>query len=413
MQRESLRTCPLCDSFHYRTLLNLRFSTFEDNPLEAAFPWVVCTRCGFSFYATSSTLADFDAYYGANAYYCTTSTAGSGGGSSADLKRFRQTAAILSKYLEHDAFIMDVGCGKGGLLGEFKRRGFTNLIGVDVVPECVEFAGRHHETNVAEGSAYRLPRMATKADCLVYSHVLEHALDPRAVLFEAHSRLSSNGIVYVEVPDAGRYGEGVHVPFMDLYIEHINHFDRTHLLDLMNSCGFKLDECGRQDMETPTGGTIGCEYGVFRKVEFENYTVRMDSALERQCRTYVERCLSWPILKVFEDMASSRRPVYVWGMSQLAQLLLGQTVLSRCKIKGLIDGDRSKQGKMIGGRVVSGPEELSKAGAEDIVLLTGVNYESQMLHYLEEIDFRGEVLTLVREGPEGWDGVHTRHAPRK
>ncbi|MBN1130982.1 MAG: glycosyltransferase, partial [Chitinispirillaceae bacterium] len=389
------RPCPLCGKHEARVLTRLRFALFEDNPLAAEFSWVACTSCGFSYYATPSTEADFDAYYRANAYYASATTSGSGGSHPADIRRYDAIAECLGRHIEDKtAPLFDVGSGKGGLLLRLQSAGFPNLYAIDMVEGCTAFIRNNCGFHAATGPAARLPFPNVTPRVLVYSHVLEHAYNPGAILDEAYNRLAENGLIYCEVPNAARYGEFQNLPWADLYFEHINHFDKAHLAALAQAHGFETVETGARNLDTATGNVVPCIYGVFRKTRLERRNPDNDHECATRCRTYVEACGQSPVLTRLETLAREKTPVYIWGMSQFGQLLLGQTALSRCSIKAVIDGDKNKQGKKITGRPVQSPEILRKAAKGDLIVLTGLGYQKQMRGYLQDIGFKGQEYVL-------------------
>jgi hypothetical protein len=263
-----------------------------------------------------------------------------------------------------------------------------------MVEGCGDYIRNNLNIQAATGSAEHLPFPAITPDVLIYSHVLEHVYDPSAVLHEAHDRLVEKGIIYLEVPDAARYGEFQKVPFADLYFEHINHFDEYHLTALAEANGFKGVETGKRKLDTATGSVVPCIYGLFRKTGASPRNPVQDQALARQCSVYIDQSEKAPLLVRLEALASAKTPVYVWGMSQFGQLLLGHTALGRSAIKALIDSDKNKQGKKLLGKTVLSPEILREAVEGDVVVLTGIGYREQMRDYLKESGFKGSEYGL-------------------
>ena len=82
------------------------------------------------------------------------------------------------------------------------------------------------------------------------SQVLEHALDPVAMLGEAHRLLAPGGEIWVSCPNVDSWAAKLftkgwvnwHVPF------HITHFDTRSLARTVEQAGFEVIE---QDQETP------------------------------------------------------------------------------------------------------------------------------------------------------------------
>jgi len=167
------RPCPLCQSNLGSNLGSLCYKVFDNSPITGNVSLVICDICGFAFYNTPDTQADFDRYYRQNAYYCTAATTGSGGENSHDTMRFEALFQRLAPHIPSpDAAIIDVGCARGGLLNIIAQHGYSNLLGVDLLPECVEYVSNTLGVPTEIGSAIELPFPEVHADILIYSHVV-------------------------------------------------------------------------------------------------------------------------------------------------------------------------------------------------------------------------------------------------
>ena len=389
------RSCPQCGARRAEPLMPMRFVLFDGSALPGSFDWVVCSECGLSYYDTAATQEQLDAYYAGNAYYLAAATAGSGGYGPLEQQRFGATAECISRHLSGtDAVVFDVGSGKGGLLCALRDRGYRRLCAVDMAPACAEYVRSTLGLSAETGTAMHLPFGDTTPDCCVYSHVLEHALDPAAIIREAWLRLSDNGILYAEAPDAAAYGVGVQAPWTELYLEHLNHFDVAHLSALVCAQGFEVLEQGVKQLPVNATESVQCAYGVFRKRTVPPPPTAPDLGLTAHLRSYVTRCANMPMHARLDELASSKAPVYVWGMSQYAQLLLGSSALGRCAIAGYVDGDPGKRTRTIAGRPVQAPEVLASAPAHSRVVLTGIGFRAQMRDALTRMHFRGIEVAL-------------------
>ncbi len=390
------RNCPLCGKQDKVTILNLRYSLFDDNPLTREFALVACGNCGFAYADTPSQEAEFEAYYAQNAYYFTAVTTGSGGSSDADKKRFTETADCIAAHVGNKTVsVFDIGSGKGGLLATLREKGFSHVYAIDPLKACVDYMEKNLAIPAQCGKANCLGFKNIVAGCCIYSHVLEHVLDPRAVLEEAWRRLDEQGLVYVEVPNASQYGSNTNVPYAELYVEHINHFDMAHLKSLLSACGFAPIETGNKLIDIGEGGQTACLYGVFGKVAKKDTVPAYNGDLYATLKTYASRCEASPMHEKIRAAWESSQPLYVWGLSQFGQLLLGQTNLGKCNIKAFVDGDSYKQTKTIGKKAIVSPEALRDATASDGIVLTGINYQKQMRDFLKQINFKGKEIILV------------------
>jgi len=388
------RSCPLCRSASGLLLEDLHFAVFDDSAISGHSALVVCSTCGFAFYDTSSSQADFDRYYEQNAYYCTGTTSGTGGLGEKDLARFEELCERIAPFLPHrQVTIFDVGCAKGGLLKVLARNGYEHLYGVDMLPECVNHVREALGIPAEVGSALKLPFPEIQADVLIYSHVVEHVIDLSALVEAARRKLSDNGILYVEVPDASRYGECSTHPYQDLYLEHVNHFSPSTLAALFAKGGFEVVFTGRYELDASSGGRVPCAWAIFRKGVAER--TGPDRELQQRLVSYLSWSGKHPALGAFAALAQAQTPLYLWGISQYAMLLLGQTALGQCDIRGLVDKDPSKQRRILLGRRVDTPEALGYAGSECGVLVTAPGYEKVIAAALKIMGFPGIILTSI------------------
>ena len=388
------RPCPICGSREKSTLAALTYALFDDSPLHPQCDIVGCTFCGCCYANSRVSEKALNTYYKQNAYYFSATTTGSGGNSLADCARFEHTAQCIARHCRSSSSpIFDIGCGKGGLLDALKAQGFTNLFAVDPLKECCTFVAANGY-RVGSGSARRLPFTEHVPGVLVYSHVLEHLLEPAQALAHAHNRLTDSGLVYLEVPDALHYGTYVSPPLAELYMEHLIHFDRHHLDMLAARCGFEPVETGSKILDVNGRPSAPCLYGIYRKSSHTPPAAPGNEALKASLLRYLNTGFASPLFNRFNALAASRTPLHIWGISQYAQLLLGSTKLSACTLASMVDGDTHKQSKTIGGMPIQSPEALVGAKRGDAILLTGIHYQEQMRAFLRQIDFKGEEIVV-------------------
>ena len=97
--------------------------------------------------------------------------------------------------------IYDVGCGYGALVWAWQQLGHTAW-GNELNPTWVREANKFCDNKIFFGNLYEgLQRVEGSLDLFLISHVLEHVLDPAKILKESASRLSLNGLIYVNTPN--------------------------------------------------------------------------------------------------------------------------------------------------------------------------------------------------------------------
>lgn len=126
--------------------------------------------------------------------------------------------------------VLDVGCGPGQLGAALKRRGVARVVGVELNPEAARAAGGVLDEVVScDIETEELPFPDESFDCLVYGDVLEHLVDPWAVL-QSHRRLvKPGGSVLVSIPNVAYWR--VVLGLLRGRFEYASHgtLDATHL----------------------------------------------------------------------------------------------------------------------------------------------------------------------------------------
>ncbi|MBI2765849.1 MAG: methyltransferase domain-containing protein [Chloroflexi bacterium] len=127
---------------------------------------------------------------------------------SARAGKARKAACFDALGIEPGRRVLDLGCGPGHDLVEIARRvGPTGLaVGLDAFGEFARAARqRCHacgaDANVAAGEATRLPFRTAAFDCCNIERVLQHVIDPAAVLAEVARVVSRGGLVGITEPD--------------------------------------------------------------------------------------------------------------------------------------------------------------------------------------------------------------------
>ena len=137
--------------------------------------------------------------------------------------------------------LLDIGCNEGRTLKNYARNGFQaegtelNETAAAVAREAgfAVFTGRLDEF---------IP--AVPYDVAVLSNVLEHSLDPKALLLSVRRLLKAKGEVWISCPNSqswllavfGQWWINWHVPF------HITHFSARTLRCLLEASGFRRIE---------------------------------------------------------------------------------------------------------------------------------------------------------------------------
>ena len=152
-------------------------------------------------------------------------------------KKLEKIDKILSSYLRDGLNILDVGPGEGWAMKYFLKLKckYSAIEHSDRLSSLIQKKGG----NVIGKDLYDdYSKYKSKFDVIIFRHVLEHLLNPMEGLVALKKLLSSDGLIYVNLPNAenpNQFGKG----FKTSYIRpvHISYFCIENVLRLANSVG--------------------------------------------------------------------------------------------------------------------------------------------------------------------------------
>ncbi len=367
-----LRRCPVCEGERGDVLHHQRFAVSDGYPLPDEYDVVICASCGMVYADTPATQADYDRFYATCSIYEQPAGAQTGMTPPEDIARLEQTGVLFANHISSkQARILDVGCANGGLLQVLGRLGFTNLVGVDPSPACVENT-RNGGFQSYQGDLTHLPPEIGCFDAVILTSVLEHILDVKRAISALVSVCSANGRIFLEVPDAAGYADYLHAPFQDINTEHINHFNISSLQNLMAQFGF-TPVLEKRVLVTGFSGLLfpGLEAGYERRSGPVQQRWLIDSAFRGQMERYINesRIMMQEIDQQLRSVLASSTEVIVWGTGQLTMKLLCDTALKKARVVAFVDGNPVNVGRTLRGVPIIRPDQLENQKAP-IILAT-------------------------------------------
>jgi 2-polyprenyl-3-methyl-5-hydroxy-6-metoxy-1,4-benzoquinol methylase len=101
--------------------------------------------------------------------------------------------------------VLDVGCGEGGADGPLRARGATWISGIEILAEpAAKAAERYDEVEVGD-ALETLERVRGPFETILCYDVLEHLVDPGALVRRLHDVAAPGGRLHVSVPNARHY----------------------------------------------------------------------------------------------------------------------------------------------------------------------------------------------------------------
>lgn len=143
-------------------------------------------------------------------------------------------------------FILEVGCGAGGILSLFQDRNHR-VLGIDLGEKYVEFGKSRYGLNLKVGTLQNT-HISEAPDIIIYSHVFEHILDLETELDAIIAIMGRETILYFGVPGLKNlninYKSNIQRYFQNA---HTYHFTLESLNNVMLSKGFVMIE-GNQNV---------------------------------------------------------------------------------------------------------------------------------------------------------------------
>ncbi len=391
-----LRPCPVCEGKRGDVLHHQRFAVSDDYPLPDEYDVVICASCGMVYADTPAMQSDYDRFYATCSIYEQPAGAQTGTTPPEDIARLEQSGALFANHIpSKQARILDVGCANGGLLQVLGRLGFSNLVGIDPSPVCVENT-RNGGCQSYQGDLAHLPPEIGCFDAVILTSVLEHILDVKRAISALVSVCSANGRIFLEVPDAAGYADYLHAPFQDINTEHINHFNIASMQNLMAQFGF-TPVLEKRVLVTGFSGLLfpGLEAGYERRSGPVQQHWLIDSGFRGQMERYINesRVMMQEIDQQLRSVLASSTEVIVWGTGQLAMKLLCDTALKEARVIVFVDGNPVNIGKTLHGVPIIRPDQLENKKAP--IILATLLHTHGIRERIASLGLSNPVVTLL------------------
>ncbi len=145
--------------------------------------------------------------------------------------------------------VLDVGCGAGALGKVLKEeRGVEEVCGVEFIEEAylraVDVLDRVYLGNIEEMT---LPFEDGHFDCIICADVLEHLVEPEAVLRKLDRVLAPHGVIVISIPNARNFevlhmlGQGCWTYYEQGIMDatHLRFYTRIDFIKMIESAGMK------------------------------------------------------------------------------------------------------------------------------------------------------------------------------
>ena len=306
-----MRSCQCCGNYIKDIIYNFKLGIIDSISINPEINLKYCKKCSFYFTDSLSSQGDYDNYYinYSNKY------------SNSSLKKwesrkFKIQYNFLEQYIEEYNIksILDYG-GYGNIYNFFNNKEDYKLDTFDIGDKEDE----------------------KKYDLIILSHVLEHVYDIQDFMEKVKKKLTNNGLIYIEVPNADNYDKMIYdLPLQELNIEHINYFSKIALNSLMiNKSFFAV--------------TIKDDYFFEANNDKEKFHVIRGLFKSTNNKNSFEIYFNDGLLKfeTIEKKLEKFKKIYLYGYGSMSNKLIYKIISKGIDVLGIIDDNPSLVNKKV------------------------------------------------------------------
>lgn len=354
---------------------------------------VMCCGCGLVYASPPPSTELMARYYRELSNYENPQRAGKG--SVEDANKWKRTCEIVASRFPagYAGALLEIGCATGFGLHHFKEKGWK-VLGNDPSPKAAGLAQELYGIEVVEGM-FDSVLFSSRGpfDAVVLSHVVEHLVDPAALIGSLKKILKPEGVVYIEVPNLLR----PYVPMGYFMFEHLSYFTPTTLTALMENCGFVEDSVSTFDNSPeiePCYPVIASTYKLQRQQHFcakrsdydaasaaiKNHQISIDGEIAR---------LQARVEQVCQEINGKR--LALWGAGLHTSQLLSLIRFPVDSLSCIYDNDPKKHGRHVCGVEVCAPPTEGKEYLQktDAILISSKASENEIYRHISSLERNG------------------------
>jgi len=150
---------------------------------------------------------------------------------------FKKRLKIINRFIKSPKTVLDIGCSNGVFLDLFEK---SETWGIEPSEIGIRNERRGHRVINEYFEKARLPEKYF--DLIIMNHTLEHVMDAEIVLAKIYRILKKDGILFIDVPNAGGLGSKLlkdKWPFK-LPDEHTYQFTKESLSKMIEDGGYRI-----------------------------------------------------------------------------------------------------------------------------------------------------------------------------
>jgi len=293
---------------------------------------------------------------------------------------------LIQEYGLKQKNILEIGCGDGFFSKQLENEG-AKVIGIEPSKKFGEYAKKNGINVIHTYFHENADLPINEFDAIVSRQVFEHLKNPNEVMLATKKFLKNGGIGMIEVPS---FEKALQLNrYYDIFSDHVSYYTKETLSNLALLNGFEVSE-------------------VFDSFDNEFIVIifkKSDSSIKDSIKNKSNPLMD-EFIKNFErykvtfnegvkDLKTKNKKIVVWGAGGKGNALLSMCDLDSNYIDYVIDSDPKKIGKYtIGSHLFIKSPEVLKEDLVDVIIISAMAYEAEILKKLDEFEFKGDVYVI-------------------
>ena len=383
----TFRPCIVCQHSQSTEVFNKPYHLTDLG--EVALCITVCDKCGAVYQNPLPDLQKIRKTYSEMSNY--TNPGRDGKPSATKIAALDRQLAYLSEFLTPKGRAFQIGCSDGYTLHRFQLAGWE-VDGIDPSSRAISLAKSQYNLELNNGFIEDFDSKGAQYDLIILTHVLEHFVDPKAVLLKCLEMLKDDGHIFIEVPSLIDQDTW---PTSYFTFEHLTYFSPLSMTNLMQTCGIEPLGPVITDLSEKDPYPIQMCHG--RKGETIRAIEKDDQALP-MCQAYVARDVTrWQeINRKINHGTMKAKSIAIWGGGvHTAQLLEETNILEHCVPITIVDSDPQKWQKTLYDISIAAPGTLNLEDPELAIVISSFVFEQEIKQSLEmNPNLNARIITL-------------------
>ena len=296
-----------------------------------------------------------------------------------DLQK-KQIKNFFSEYNLKEKKILEIGSGDGHYSNLLQELG-CHVTGIEPSKNFYDLAvkeyKRPHFINDYLTSKSKLKK--NYFDAWVARQVFEHLINPNDILQAIKLFIKNDAIGLIEVPS---FEQTVKLNrYYDIFPDHVAYYTKKTLSELLLNNGFIIERITRE-----------------ANGEYLTAYIRNNHFFKKNVEEFIKKYKGYTnnLTNILVKLSKKYQRIGAWGAGGRGNTFYSIMEINKSLIRYVLDSDPHKQGKYtVGSHLPIVPPTYENINDLDVIVITAIMYENEILSILKKNNFKGKVLLIA------------------